>query len=67
MFETISRGTPVSKWWMENNCPYIPTCNMVGIVFKLKIKGHTILKQDREVSVVRRPMSRKASLRLVHS
>ena len=40
---------------------------MVGIVFKLKIKGHAILKQDREVSVVGRPMSRKASLRLVHS
>lgn len=40
---------------------------MVGIVFKFKIKGHTILKQDREVSAVRRPMSCKASLRLVHS
>ena len=35
--------------------------------FKLKIKGHAILKQDREVSVVRRPISRNASLRLVHS
>lgn len=31
-----------------------------------KIKGHAILKQDREVSVVGRPMSRQASLRLVH-
>ena len=43
---------------INGNFILYPTCNMVGIVFKLKIKGHAILKQDREVSAVGHPMSR---------
>ena len=43
---------------INGNFILYPICNMIGIVFKLKIKGHAILKQDREVSVVGHPMSR---------